>query len=311
VSHQGEGVATRTLRGLLIAPVLLIVACQANSPEAALPSEAPPHTGQHGKGTPLDEAIGELTVTGEHEDGYDREAFNHWIDADDDCLDTRDEVLAAESQTRATGGECDISTGQWFSYYDEQTWTSDDDLDIDHVVALGEVWRSGAWDWSDQQREAYANDLADPRTLVAVTNSVNRSKSDQDPADWLPKENVSVRVGMGGREDPVATVHRPGRARGTGRRGCRLPGHGGGTGEGGRHQTGPDVDTAAASKQTSSTSDTGEQGESQATNQSDEEYLFPESPDLDCSEIDERGFKVRPGDPHGFDSDGNGIGCED
>src|SRR5699024_7421876 len=98
--------ATRTVRGLLIAPVLLVAACQDTSPEVSSPSEAPTQAGQQGEGTPLDEAIGELTVTGEHENGYDRDLFNHWIDADDDCLDTRDEVLAAESQTRATGGEC-------------------------------------------------------------------------------------------------------------------------------------------------------------------------------------------------------------
>src|SRR5699024_10194822 len=33
-------------------------------------------------------------------------------------------------------------------------------------------------------------------------------------------------------------------------------------------------------------------------------------PDRDCSAISARNFRVRPGDPHRFDSDGNGIGCE-
>ena len=33
-------------------------------------------------------------------------------------------------------------------------------------------------------------------------------------------------------------------------------------------------------------------------------------PDLDCGEISYRRFKVLPPDPHGFDSDGDGIGCE-
>jgi hypothetical protein len=47
--------------------------------------------------------------------GYDRELFDHWIDADGDCRDTRDEVLAAESHATVSG--CDITTGEWRSYY--------------------------------------------------------------------------------------------------------------------------------------------------------------------------------------------------
>jgi endonuclease YncB( thermonuclease family) len=33
-------------------------------------------------------------------------------------------------------------------------------------------------------------------------------------------------------------------------------------------------------------------------------------PDLDCDDVPVKGFKVVPPDPHGFDSEGDGIGCE-
>jgi hypothetical protein len=36
----------------------------------------------------------------------------------------------------------------------------------------------------------------------------------------------------------------------------------------------------------------------------------PPPPDLDCSEIRYRNFQVLPPDPHHFDSDGDGVGCE-
>jgi len=36
----------------------------------------------------------------------------------------------------------------------------------------------------------------------------------------------------------------------------------------------------------------------------------PPPPDLDCSDIRFRSFQVLPPDPHNFDGDGNGIGCE-
>ncbi|MFI0423535.1 hypothetical protein [Spongiactinospora sp. 9N601] len=36
------------------------------------------------------------------------------------------------------------------------------------------------------RREAYADDLGDPRALAAVTARSNRQKADQDPATWIP-----------------------------------------------------------------------------------------------------------------------------
>lgn len=36
----------------------------------------------------------------------------------------------------------------------------------------------------------------------------------------------------------------------------------------------------------------------------------PAPPDLDCGDVPQRRFEVRPPDPHGFDPDGDGVGCE-
>lgn len=130
-------------------------------------------------------AIRHLPVARETRAGYDRDKFKHWIDADGDCQDTRDEVLAAESLVAVSG--CDIQDGKWFSYYDHATTTDSSSFDIDHLVALAEAWDSGAKKWSDDTRERYANDLGDGRSLVAVSASSNRSKGDQDPAEWLPQ----------------------------------------------------------------------------------------------------------------------------
>ncbi len=38
--------------------------------------------------------------------------------------------------------------------------------------------------------------------------------------------------------------------------------------------------------------------------------IHPAPPDLDCGEINNRNFKVLSADPHGFDGDGDGIGCD-
>jgi hypothetical protein len=137
--------------------------------------------------TPLRSAVASLPVATEVRTGYDRDLFPHWIDADGDGCHTRNEVLIAEATTRpAVGSGCALSGGRWSSYYDNATWTNPSDLDIDHVVALAEAWDSGARSWTTAQRRAFANDLGDGRSLVAVTDNVNQSKGDQDPATWLP-----------------------------------------------------------------------------------------------------------------------------
>ena len=59
-------------------------------------------------------------------------------------------------------------------------------LDIDQVVPLAAAWRRGAAEWTAAERRAYANDLGDERSLIAVTARSNRSKADQDVNGWLP-----------------------------------------------------------------------------------------------------------------------------
>jgi hypothetical protein len=140
----------------------------------------------------LREAVRTLPRAAETLDGYDRDRFRHWVDADGDCQDTRDEVLAAESRVPVAG--CDVSEGEWLSPYDHTTWTDPSDVDIDHLVPLAEAWGSGARAWDDARREDYANDLGDRRALVAVTDNVNQSKGDRDVAEWLPEFGVCAYV---------------------------------------------------------------------------------------------------------------------
>jgi hypothetical protein len=96
-------------------------------------------------------------------------------------------VLIKESITTVhVGSGCYLTHGKWRSVYDGYVSTNPTKIEIDHVVALKEAWDSGAWAWSAARRKAYANDLGDSRTLRAVSISANESKSDYDPAQWLP-----------------------------------------------------------------------------------------------------------------------------
>lgn len=118
---------------------------------------------------------------------YNRDFFVHWIDANGNGCDTREEVLIAESKVKATlGSGCKVLTGRWYSAYDNLTIAIPGSLDIDHFVPLHEAWESGASHWTSAQRQDYANDLGFAGSLIAVSAASNRSKSDQDPATWIP-----------------------------------------------------------------------------------------------------------------------------
>jgi hypothetical protein len=116
--------------------------------------------------------------------GYSRDLFPHWIQQGNNC-DTREVVLKRDGKNVVTGSNCAATSGSWLSPYDGATWTKTSDVDIDHLVPLGDAWVSGAAAWTTPQRQAYANDLTDPQ-LVAVTDNVNESKGDKSPDAWKP-----------------------------------------------------------------------------------------------------------------------------
>ena len=152
---------------------------------------------------PVTTAIGDLSGGSEVRTGYSRDLFVHWVDADGDGCDAREEVLIAEADDPPTvGSRCSLTGGRWYSYYDGVSWYHPSDIDIDHMVPLAEAWDSGARTWSSSTRQRYANDLDDYRTLVGVTDNVNQAKGDQDIAEWLPaqqrcrylREYVAVKI---------------------------------------------------------------------------------------------------------------------
>ena len=163
----------RTLLALSFAATLLVA--------------TPPAAHADTYSAPLMTAISDLAVASEVRTGYSRDLFPHWIDADGDGCNTRNEVLIAEADNPVTvGSGCSLSGGRWFSYYDRVSWTNPSDIDIDHMVPLAEAWDSGARTWTTSERQQFANDLGDSRTLVGVTDNVNQEKGDQDPREWMP-----------------------------------------------------------------------------------------------------------------------------
>jgi hypothetical protein len=247
---------------------------------------------------PLRAAVALVPVGAEHRDGYERSRFRHWVDKDRDRCDTRREVLLAEAVEKPRrGASCTLTGGRWFSYYDGKYSTNASDLDIDHLVPLAEAWDSGARSWTAKQREAFANDLGDSRTLVAVTSSVNRSKGDRDPTDWLPPRAtarcryvtqwVAVKLRWKLRADLAEKGELTDLA---------------------RHCPNRTINVTIAPVVSGSTTPTRPPTCSSAY---PDFCIPPPPPDLDCADVaPHRNFTVRAPDPHRFDGNGNGRGCE-
>ena len=244
-----------------------------------------------------------IPVENEHPDGYDRDLFAHWSDVDGDGCDTRQEVLVRDANGTAQAGAsgCPVVAGDWYSVYDAVWITQPSDLDIDHVVALKEAWDSGAWAWGAARREAFANDVSLPSALIAVSASSNRSKSAADPSNWLPSNGddvcryLAAWVAVKAKWSLSMDESEFGRLRNL------LGGECIGTENGDRVPQWP----------TSPPSPTTTVASNPACDPSYPDVCIPPyPPDLDCGEISFRRFKVIGSDPHGFDRDGDGVGCE-
>jgi hypothetical protein len=128
-----------------------------------------------------------LAVAPEHIGGYDRDMFPLWIDANGDGCNTRREVLIAQAVTPPrVGPGCDLTGGTWRSPYDGLEFADPSGVEIDHVVALAEAWRSGAYAWTRERRDAYANDIGVPYALVTSSTASNQAKADLAPGEWVP-----------------------------------------------------------------------------------------------------------------------------
>lgn len=168
--------------------------------------------------SPAAAALGSLAVKGPDPGaGYGRYMFGQaWtddveIDAGHNGCDTRNDILRRDLThlrikpgTRGcvalTGTLRDPYTGRVIPF-DRSSSTRG--IQIDHVVALANAWRTGAQRLTPDQRQTLAND---PLNLLAVGSAVNTRKSDGDAATWLPQP--SFRCSYAARQIAVKTRYR-------------------------------------------------------------------------------------------------------
>ena len=119
------------------------------------------------------------------QDGYDRSLFPHWNVIDSPCT-ARQVVLERDGQDVVSDDDCQPTEGSWWSAFDDD-WVYDEpsDISVDHMVPLSEAWKTGAADWTTDERADFANDVESSQLWLA-TQSSNGEKGDQDPSEWMP-----------------------------------------------------------------------------------------------------------------------------
>ena len=133
----------------------------------------------------IEHQLAQLEVKGRApKTGYSREQFYKSWTTKDYCS-TAENILHRDLTDVVEGADCRVVSGLLHDPYTgvDIPYRPGSAIQIDHVVALGNAWVTGAQYWTPEQRKAYAND---PLVLLAVSGAANAAKQDGDAATWLP-----------------------------------------------------------------------------------------------------------------------------
>ncbi len=248
-----------------------------------------------------------------------------WSDFDGDCRSTRHEVLLAESLVPAVLSDngCFVESGLWIDPWTGEELTDASEATIDHLVPLAHAHQVGAWLWDADTKSRFTND-DDPAALAVVSQSSNSSKGASSPADWRP-QNEAVWCGYAldwirvkDRWDLWITSAEHD-ALGEMLATCSNPTTDGPVVHPLLPLSLPTVGTtvppttappATLPPPSSPPVTAAPAPPAQNCHPSYPTVCIPGGPDLDCGEITFRRFTVVGSDPHGFDGDNDGVGCE-
>lgn len=117
---------------------------------------------------------------------YDRKDWPHWTDDDNDCQNTRSEILIRDNVGTIKfkrNKPCNVSWGMWVCPYTGKTLYKASDVDIDHIVPLSHAHAHGGAYWTRERKREFAND---PLNLIAVEDNINQEKGGLGPDEWKP-----------------------------------------------------------------------------------------------------------------------------
>ena len=192
---------------VMIVVAIGILQLRATNPEPTSGSAPRPVAGT----SPAAVALAKLEVKGRApKTGYSRELFSSGWGTLAGC-DLRNYILGRDlTNITRVDTTCKVESGTLADPYTGTTiyfvrgTDSSDDVQIDHVVALGDAWQKGAQNLSAAERYSLAND---PLELLAVDGKTNQAKGDADAASWLPP-NKAYRCAYVARQVAVKTKYK-------------------------------------------------------------------------------------------------------
>lgn len=151
---------------------------------------APASTDENPTPPPAIEVLADITVAEDHPmDNYDRDTFapTGWIDTTGNGCTTREDVLARDldNETLQIDG-CTVEYGQTIGAYSGEPIEhvqGASEVDIEHVVAVGQAWRNGAHTWDETTRQTF---YQDQENLIAVSAPENQTKGAKDATEYMP-----------------------------------------------------------------------------------------------------------------------------
>lgn len=138
--------------------------------------------------TPVSTTI-TLRVSDVAVDRYDRSRFGGYEDADGNCRNTMNEILARESRVPVLK-DCAIAKGEWQDPLSGTIMKTQGEVAITPLVPFVEAWASGAYLWTPERRFSYTNHLGNRYHLLTLSPSTVGSRGDRSPEAWLPKYNA-------------------------------------------------------------------------------------------------------------------------
>lgn len=135
----------------------------------------------------FEKLLNEVSIGEEEDIDYDRDEWtlsNGYIFYDEN----RNEKTGIRNYVLSEATDCDIKSDE-FSYvdpYSGETCYDYSELDYDHIIPINYVATHGGNNWTTEEKQEY---YYDTENGVDVSASLNRSKSNKGPSEWMPEIN--------------------------------------------------------------------------------------------------------------------------